>query len=824
MASLKSFFQETPQRLLIPSQHFFLLTAGLYILFILMRIYEFIAVAVSHSLVPHWFISFLLGNTYDIVFVLNFSAIIAIPFLLLSLWNLTAARIFFGLMSAVILCIHLGLVGYFINTNIPLGADLFGYSWNEITLTIGSSANISILTFLPFIIILGLGTTAFLYINKIHIVDKAVASFYGIIFSSVLFSSILSPTPSQFEREANFNLAVNKSAFLYHKSWTYFAASEEIQSSPFRQYPLYRSFPYRNVLGRFFKQNPENPNLVFIIVEGLGRDFIGEGAAYGGFTPFIDSLTKRSLYWENFLSTAGRTFNVLPSMFGSLPYGPHGFMELGGQMPAHQTLISILKQAGYQTNFFYGGNANFDLQDVFLARQGIDFILDQHQFGPSYTRSSPNEKGFSWGYDDGDVFKRSLEIIAAQKKSPRLDIYLTLSTHEPFRPPHQQSYWERFDKRLASLPLQEERKKIYRNYKEVFCTLLYFDDVLRKFFEDYQQRSDFSNTIFFITGDHRLIPVPLGEQIDRFHVPLIVYSSLISEAQTFSSISTHSDVTPSVLAFLHGRSGLEIPAKASWLSSGIDTARGFRNIHSMPLMRNKNELIDYIDGIYYLTDDQVYRLKPLLAVERIDNDSIRISLQTKMARFKQMNRYLCEHNQLYPNSLPHMQHALYYPTDDSLFAAMKLDSLNADQLFEYARTIAFQKRFGEARIICRKLLNTNPRNTDVRMLLGRTYAWEKDFTTARSFYDEVLHQMPTNVDALSALIDIELWTGMNQRALALADSSLATNAGNEALLLRKAQALANLGLADGARTILRQIIKQNPKNEEAQALKNRLAL
>jgi len=55
---------------------------------------------------------------------------------------------------------------------------------------------------------------------------------------------------------------------------------------------------------------------------------LGEGAEYGGFTPYLDSLTTKSLYWENFLSNTGRTFGVLPSLLGSLPFGKSGFMEL----------------------------------------------------------------------------------------------------------------------------------------------------------------------------------------------------------------------------------------------------------------------------------------------------------------------------------------------------------------------------------------------------------------------------------------------------------------------------------------------------------------
>jgi Flp pilus assembly protein TadD len=665
----------------------------------------------------------------------------------------------------------------------------------------------------------------FVYSKRVNVPRNVNISFYVLLFFSLLFGSELSPTPDQFESEANFNLAINKSSFFYEKSWNYFTASEINSPAAYsNQYPMFRTIAYHDVLGKFFTRSSENPNLVFIIVEGLGRDFVGDGAMYGGFTPFIDSLTKRSLYWENFLSTAGRTFNVLPSVFGSLPYSAHGFMELGGQMPTHLTLISLLKQQGYFTSFFYGGNANFDLQDVFLDRQGIDYILDQNKFGPSYQHAASDEHGFTWGYDDGDVFKRSLEIRDTQKKSPRLDIYLTLSTHEPFIPPCKEMYWKRFDERLAVLPLSEDRKKLYREYREVFATLLYFDDALREFIMDYEQRSDFNRTIFFITGDHRLIPLPIGEQIDRFHVPFIIYSPMLREPRKFSSISTHSDVTPTVLAFLHGNYDIDIPAKASWLSSGIDTARGFRNIHSMPIMRNKSELIDYIDGTSYIAGEQTFKLKPGMAAEQVENDSLSSALHGKLELFKRLNNYVCAYNRLYPDTLPNGQHASNYLQDDSAFASLKIDSLNSDELFERARTAAFNNRHDEARVICRRLLRINPRNTDVRMLLGRTFAWDKDYVIARSMYFEVLRQMPSNVDALSALADIELWSGNNERALALTDSSLIDHPESEALLVRKARALTNLGRTNEAKSSLRKAQKLNPKNEEATTLKRRLGL
>ena len=812
-------------RLASPSQNLIALLTGLFLLFIPSRIYEFVSVAISHSLTSRWELFFLSGMIYDLLFVLSVGVVVTVPFLVLSFWHLKTARIFFAFIGGIILIIHLGLLGYFINTNIPLGADFYGYSWQEINLTVSASNGLSIWTVIPFLIILCLAAAVFVYSKRVTVPRNVIISFYVLLFFSLIFGSELSPTPGQFESEANFNLAINKSSFFYEKSWNYFTASEiHSPASHSNQYPMYRTIAYHDVLGKFFARSSENPNLVFIIVEGLGRDFVGEGAMYGGFTPFIDSLTTRSLYWENFLSTAGRTFNVLPSEFGSLPYSAHGFTELGGLMPNHLTLISLLKQQGYFTSFFYGGDANFDLQDVFLDRQGIDYILNQNQFGPSYQRSTSNEEGFTWGYYDGDVFKKSLEIRDAQNKSPRLDIYLTLTTHEPFIPPNKEMYWRRFDERLATLPLSEDKKKLYREYREVFATLLYFDDALREFFKEYEKRSDFNRTIFFITGDHRLIPLPIGEQIDRFHVPFIIYSHLLREPRKFSSISTHSDVTPTVLAFLHVNYGIDIPAKASWLSSGIDTARGFSNIHSMPIMRNKSELIDYIDGTSYIAGEQTFKLKPGMVAEQVENDSLFSALHRKLELFKQLNNYVCEHNHLYPDTLFHEQHASNNAMDDSAFASLKIDSLNSDELFERARTAAFNNRHDEARVICRRLLRTNPRNSDVRMLLGRTFAWDKDYVIARSMYFEVLRQMPSNVDALSALADIELWSSNNERALALMDSSLIDHPESEALLVRKARALADLSRTNEAKNTLRKVLKLNPRNEEAVPLKKRLGL
>lgn len=160
--------------------------------------------------------------------------------------------------------------------------------------------------------------------------------------------------------------------------------------------------------------------------------------------------------------------------------------------------------------------------------------------------------------------------------------------------PNEAQYDRRFERRLDEVTASRKKKSRYRTYRDELTTFLYTDDALRQFFRGYRARPDFENTIFIITGDHRLIPVPQPSQIARYHVPLLIYSPLLHESQRFRSVSTLADVAPTLLGFLHEQYGVAAPKRSHWLGTPIDTTRRFRNTRSMPLMRNKNQLVDYL--------------------------------------------------------------------------------------------------------------------------------------------------------------------------------------------------------------------------------------
>jgi len=112
----------------------------------------------------------------------------------------------------------------------------------------------------------------------------------------------------------------------------------------------------------------------------------------------------------------------------------------------------------------------------FLNHQGTDYILKT--FGPEYQKVSLNEN-FGWGYSDFDLFKRSFEVMDSVKKSPRLDIYLTLSLHTPFLVPNQEYYLSLVDKCMKKARPTVIAKDDVRNYKNIFATILYTDHALK---------------------------------------------------------------------------------------------------------------------------------------------------------------------------------------------------------------------------------------------------------------------------------------------------------------------------------------------------------
>lgn len=610
----------------------------------------------------------------DIVFWLDWILFIFMAFLILSLFSQKLAEITFKTFIILFFIGHVLLINYFNVALVMLGADLFIYSTEDILQTVGASGGLNITSFFYFLVVILTVLAMVIFIPK-----KIKLNFYA--SSVVIIISLLSllPENSFSTPRANLgseyvnNLVINKSSHFYTASYAhYFPEPFEVDIyadnyagyfvDKFRKafsfeyvdesnYPFLREEAEFDVLTPYFEPGQEKPNVVIIIVEGLGRAFTNKGAYLGNFTPFLDSLADKSLYWKNFLSQGGRTFAVLPSILGSLPFAENGYLELGENMPNQHSLINLLNYNGYHTSFYYGGNSGFDNMKMFLNRNDIAELKDISSFPPGYTKL-PAFNGFTWGYNDKELFRHYLNTRKDDPKGkPQFSVLLTVSMHNPFLINEQEKYIEVFENRMILLDFDDEKKKSYRNFQNQYSSILYTDDALRSFFAEYEKRQDFSNTVFVITGDHRIPEIPMASKIDRYHVPLIIYSPMLKRTATISSISTHNDIAPSLLNFLKNNHQLELPEYVSWQGIGLDTTSSFQNLQSFALMQTKTDLVDFVQGEYHLNGNELYKFTAELKEENVIDPLKKEELLSAFNYYKQKNSSIVKGSKIIPDSL-----------------------------------------------------------------------------------------------------------------------------------------------------------------------------
>jgi len=597
-------------------------------------------------------------------------------YILIYFVNKKIAKVVFIVLSILLLLIQVSLSQYFISTLVPLGSDLWGYSIADIKQTVGASGGLPILLMIALIVLVALSVSAFIWLpRKVKPTDFKSFVFVlmvGVIFLTPLSNLITKWMPGQ---EFSNNLSLNKSHYFFGASLKHFIpGSNEIdiyadtylggfqkadasdRSMAVMKYVDEKNFPFlhatdstADVLSAYFNKSTKPPNIVILLVEGLGRAFTNSGAYLGNFTPFVDSLSTKSLYWENFLSEGGRTFAALPSILSSLPFATNGFNELGDAMPKHFSLFNLLQNNGYKTSFYYGGDSRFDNMYTFLTKNNTNAIMDERSF-PAGVIKMPQTNGFTWGYGDQELFHHFLSTNTDSTK-PSLSLILTVSTHNPFKINEQEKYLQRFETRMSELNFSESMKNQYRFYNYQYASILYTDEKIGDFIRAYQSRPDFKNTIFLITGDHRMPEIPMSSKIDRYHVPLIIYSPLLNRTAKFSSVSTHFDITPTLLAWLKHSYKLQIPDTVSWMGTGLDTTRSFRNTHAYPLMQTKTDIIDFVQGEWLINANVLYRINNKMELTLEDNKSKENELKAGFERFKSKNNQFLTNLKILPDSL-----------------------------------------------------------------------------------------------------------------------------------------------------------------------------
>lgn len=577
----------------------------------IVRMFETVLLTHYHQDFGRQLTSCLLGFGADVLFFAKASIILFPVYLIIRHFSEKAAKWTFRIIGTLMLLISNAMVMYFVAAYIPLGKVFFDYSVSELVYIAKTTEPFVWwgyvgLLLIPFAFLL-LSSKEFRYRKAVLIAWLAICLISLFVWKvpEKLYSSKEQKNTienkqkyfieSLFSKEDSF-VQFNMNDFEESK-----ARIEDFQSLfpdvEFidERYPFCHVDKSPEVLSGFFNlKQGEKPNLVFILTEGLSREFSGYNSKLPSATPFLDSLADKSLTWINCMSSSQRTIGILPTLFGSLPFGKRGFMQ-SSNTPRFHSLIKTLKHNGYNPSFFYGGWLCFDEMCYFLNDNEIDnYLLDYHEY--------PDSMLTSWGLYDEYVFSESLKKINFEDAAPRLDIYLTLTTHDPFDYPDKETYTKKYKDILKA---SGKENLIPEFQHEQYASYLYYDDCLRNFFKTYSSKPGFENTIFIITGDHCFNAQ--SEELDKYHVPFVVWSPMLKEAHRFPAMVTHRDVTPSLLAMMKNAYGMDTPDIVAWLNTGLDTVSFFRSKTFTPQLKESRIMGNFVYQDNFYDDGNAYK-------------------------------------------------------------------------------------------------------------------------------------------------------------------------------------------------------------------------
>ena len=93
---------------------------------------------------------------------------------------------------------------------------------------------------------------------------------------------------------------------------------------------------------------------------------------------------------------------------------------------------------------------------------------------------------------------------------------------------------------------------------------------------------------------------------------------------------------------------ISLPEEVIWQGQVLDTARTFQSLIAMPLMRNKNQLVDYIHGEFFLSDGQVFLVSDGMNIDPIEDGDVLNRLNGEFEEFKNKNSYMVQTRKLLP--------------------------------------------------------------------------------------------------------------------------------------------------------------------------------
>ena len=304
---------------------------------------------------------------------------------------------------------------------------------------------------------------------------------------------------------------------------------------------------------------PKNTNVVVIMLESFGSEFVNTDNPKDSYAPYLDSIIDKSLSFEYSFANGKKSIEAVPAVIASMPTlmdnpyisSPYGDNKIN-------TLPNILKKHGYSSGFYHGATNGSMRFDGFAKICGFDDYYGRFEYD--------NDKHFdqTWGILD-EYFNPWSARKMSELKQPFFSTLFTLSSHHPYFIP------------------EHMRSKVKKGPQPICASINYGDYALRKFFEEAKKQDWFENTIFVLLADHSPSTNTelFNQRTHMYQIPIAFYDPM-GRLKPFKSkeIFQQMDILPTLLDLLNIK----------------DDYYAFGNSF---FQQSQKEAITYLEGTYY---------------------------------------------------------------------------------------------------------------------------------------------------------------------------------------------------------------------------------
>lgn len=267
------------------------------------------------------------------------------------------------------------------------------------------------------------------------------------------------------------------------------------------------------------------PNILLIMLEGFGCSFVESLGGVEGVAPNLDTLRHEGVWFTNLYANSYRTDRGTISILSGYPGLPKtSVMKIPAKSRTLPSIAGKLAEAGYQTDFLYGGDINFTNMKSYLLGSGYQRITADTDFTIRERNSN------AWGVNDDITFEHLYNTLCQRTDTTArwFTTFLTLSSHEPFQVPFN---------RFPDDP--------------ILNSFAYTDSCLGNFINRLKKEKLWDNLLIICLPDHGVTyrPAGLNNHTDPrvFHIPMLWLGGAVKKPCTIQTLASQTDLPATLL-------------------------------------------------------------------------------------------------------------------------------------------------------------------------------------------------------------------------------------------------------------------------------------